>query len=738
MRDLVFVAFLGVLFAFGAKRPFAFVLTYVYIDLVSPQRLTYILLNAVPISLIAVALTVGAWLFLDDKKDSRFAPRQGLFAILLVYCWVTTLHADFPVDAAFKWEWVWKALAFAIFLPLTLRTKLRIEALLLFMILSAASIIIVGGIKTIFSGGGYGELNLMVTNNSRPLRGQHDLDGGDRDHPADPVVHEARHDLSARLAGEGVRLCAGLRVPADPGRHVDAHRPALHRLARRADAARCETPDAVSRRDRRSSGCWRCRSCRRPSPSGWGRSRPIRRMRRPRPGSPCGSGRSTTPSDHPFGGGFEAYRQNEIRYEKVKVDAAGANATVDRAAGGRSARAYHSAYFEMLGEQGYPGLAIWLMINWAGIWRMEMLRRRYHRPRAGQEWVAPLASALQQGHLVYMLGAIFVAIAFQPFVFMLIGAQIGLDTYLARLRKAEVATTIAAARTRPVGGVTQRHQLDALTAMRGIAAWLVVLYHIRLSMDWMPEPLVGVLAKGYLAVDFFFLLSGFVIWLSWGDRLRGGGLETIGVFLQRRIARIWPLHVAMLGFGVLLATALAITGRADPQTFPPTELPLHVLLVQNWGFTTDLTWNDPAWSISCELAAYIAFPLLAFAIDWRRVPTSAVIAAIAAMLVLLHAIFAQSGALELGDQIPRLGVIRCLLEFAAGTAVCALWLRWRDRPRLPAIAATLIGLALLASSGWLGETLAVPAAFASLLLALALTSGLRRQSAGRALADRTG
>jgi len=42
---------------------------------------------------------------------------------------------------------------------------------------------------------------------------------------------------------------------------------------------------------------------------------------------------------------------------------------------------------------------------------------------------------LQSGHLVYLLGAAFIAIAFQPFIYMLIGAQIGLDTYLGRKRR---------------------------------------------------------------------------------------------------------------------------------------------------------------------------------------------------------------------------------------------------------------------------------------------------------------
>ena len=135
MRDLVFVAFLVALIGAGFKRPFLFVLAYVYIDIVAPQRLTYVLLNTVPISLITVGLAVGAWLLVDDKRNSRFAPRQLLMVILMLYCWVTTTQADFPIEAADKWSWVWKALAFAVFLPLTLRTRLRIEALGLFMVL---------------------------------------------------------------------------------------------------------------------------------------------------------------------------------------------------------------------------------------------------------------------------------------------------------------------------------------------------------------------------------------------------------------------------------------------------------------------------------------------------------------------------------------------------------------------------------------------------------------------------
>src|SRR5690606_5763967 len=108
----------------------------------------------------------AGWLVLDRKAGTRFTLRQALILILLAWCGLTTLSAAFPVEALTKWGWVWKALVFAAFLPLTLRTRLRIEATTLIMVLSIGTIIINGGIKTVFGGGGYGELSLLVRENS--------------------------------------------------------------------------------------------------------------------------------------------------------------------------------------------------------------------------------------------------------------------------------------------------------------------------------------------------------------------------------------------------------------------------------------------------------------------------------------------------------------------------------------------------------------------------------------------
>lgn len=439
MHDLAFIGFLVALFAAGFRKPFLFVLTYVYIDCVSPQRLTYYLLNSVPISLMAFALALLGWLAVDDKRDVRVAPRQLLILVLLAYCGWTTLHADFPLEALDKWAWVWKALVFAAFLPLTLRTKLRIEALLLFMILSAGSIIIVGGIKTAASGGGYGELNLMVTNNSGMYEGSTISAIAIAIIPC--ILWFTRYgtifkpDWKVKIfcyclifacllmpVGTSARtglLCVGL-LAVLMLRDVKRRLLYLGGMALLGLIAVPLLPSAFTQR-----------------------MDTIRTYQ----GDSSASTRIAVwkwtldyVSEHPFGGGFEAYRQNHIRYEKVNVEhGPEGQGQVDTSVETDKARAYHSAYFEMLGEQGYPGLFLWLLIHFGGLVRMEIIRRRYRKPAEGQEWISPLASALQHGHMIYLLGAAFVGIALNPFVYMYVGAEIGFDTYLARKRAAETA-----------------------------------------------------------------------------------------------------------------------------------------------------------------------------------------------------------------------------------------------------------------------------------------------------------
>lgn len=279
-----------------------------------------------------------------------------------------------------------------------------------------------------------------------------------------------------------------------------------------------------------------------------------------------------------------------------------------------------------------------------------------------------------------------------------------------------------------------RHELRPLTSARGIAAWYVVLYHIRDSAAGsLPPAVIGFFAKGYLAVDFFFVLSGFVIWLNYGEMLGRHGARAVSHFLWRRLSRIYPLHLLMLLVAIAFAIVCVATGRGMPQDFAWGTLPFHLLLVQNWGFTP-LGWNVPAWSISCELGAYLLFPLLMAGADWRRASTPVLLSVLALLLAGLFGLFAVTGRQLLGDDIAHLGLPRCLFEFGMGTIVAALWLRWRETPKRPAAAAAILSATGLAA--WCAgapETLALPFAFVALVLLLALTAEGRSPMKSRAI-----
>jgi hypothetical protein len=85
--------FVLALFAIGLRRPFLWVLAYVYIDVLVPQKISYNLLAHIPISLIAFVLCFGGWLALDPKAHTRFTLRQSLLLLLLAYCGLTTATA---------------------------------------------------------------------------------------------------------------------------------------------------------------------------------------------------------------------------------------------------------------------------------------------------------------------------------------------------------------------------------------------------------------------------------------------------------------------------------------------------------------------------------------------------------------------------------------------------------------------------------------------------------------------
>ncbi len=455
MLDLVFLAFIGYVLALGLRRPFLWVLLYVYIDILAPQRIGYSIIASLPVSLIAFAAAFGGWVALDRKSGARFTARQGMMLALLAYCWWTTGNADFPEAAATKWDWVWKALLFAIFLPLTLTTRARIEGLALVLVLSIATIVIGTGMKTVLGGGGYENLKFFVNDNSGIYESSTlatvaiglipmiwwFVRHGTLFRPHWAVTgFAAALTFACLLVPIGTEARTGLLCIAALG--VLMLRYTRHRLLFIAGA-----------------GVLGLTALPFLPQSYYERMATI--------AAPGGDESASTRvavwqwtidyvDEKPFGGGFDAYRGNRFSYVMPVKEVAGNTTTVEYQEVVDEGRAFHSSIFEMLGEQGWPGLFIWLALHGLGLWQMERIQRRWRgRENEAERWIAPFAAALQMGAVIYIIGALFQGIAYQPVMLMLVGLQIGLHSYCKRIDSARALLDRSQARKQAISGKTR-------------------------------------------------------------------------------------------------------------------------------------------------------------------------------------------------------------------------------------------------------------------------------------------
>lgn len=151
--------------------------------------------------------------------------------------------------------------------------------------------------------------------------------------------------------------------------------------------------------------------------------------------------------------------------------------------------------------------------------------------------------------------------------------------------------------------------LSNLTALRGIAALWVTLYHFDLAMDNIGLPyFVHLVRRGYLMVDLFFIMSGFIIMYVYGEGFRHAAKNPLlWRYVTARFARLYPLHLFTL---ILLIAARWASGDWRELGGPAT-IPAHVLLLQSFGLQKELTWNGPSWSLSAEWYLSMLFPWMA-------------------------------------------------------------------------------------------------------------------------------
>lgn len=202
--------------------------------------------------------------------------------------------------------------------------------------------------------------------------------------------------------------------------------------------------------------------------------------------------------------------------------------------------------------------------------------------------------------------------------------------------------------------------------------------------DW------GFIQHSYLFVDYFFVLSGFVIAHAYSNRLKSG--RDAGRFMVRRFGRIWPLHLLMLAafIGLELARLVLNFDSAPPFTRDRSieAIFTNLALIQAWHVHPYLTWNGPSWTLSAEWACYLIFAGLVLIAPKRFRWIGLVLAIIGGVLVLSYARRWMNTTYDFA-------VPRAVYGFFLGCLLQGLWIRI---PRLKGGAATLLEIAAIVAA----------------------------------------
>ena len=434
MRDayiaLVYLSFL----VLGTAAPFVFGLGYVWVDAFNPQYVAATLLGDIPVSQVMALAALGGYIVLDRRQ----LPRVSLFTVLTLSfaAWVTlTLAwAEAPDWALDKWNWAFKTIAFSAFIPFLFRSRIQIEALISVWVFALAVQIIPVGAKTVLSGGGYGQELGVVAGNAGLSEGAS---------LAAVSLMVVPLLLFLRTHGEVIprsKLCGlvylGLIVASLTAAVGTFERTGLVGLvvlgvaswirARRKIVFGIGIALSVVIVLAVSSDRWSARMATIDAPAQddsaltrllvWGWTWRF-------------------VQSHPLGGGFAVYTKSVIVYP-AKDDEEEPVVVIGRA--------FHSIYFEVLGEQGFLGLALFLALAGNTFWSMQRLRR-HTRNRTEMHWCRDLAGALQVSLLILLVCGAFIGIAFQPMFYMLFAMGSCLQQHVRR-------ALAAAPQLRPMAG----------------------------------------------------------------------------------------------------------------------------------------------------------------------------------------------------------------------------------------------------------------------------------------------
>ena len=214
-----------------------------------------------------------------------------------------------------------------------------------------------------------------------------------------------------------------------------------------------------------------------------------------------------------------------------------------------------------------------------------------------------------------------------------------------------------------------KERFSVLDSWRGIAALTVAIFHLSAAGHFYP---LDWIRQAGLFVDFFFLLSGFVMTHGYLEMLNSAG--DVSSFIIKRFGRLWPLHIFTLGMLVLLELAkltamnvahLSAGERAFSGATSLWALITNIFLIHSLGLHDTYTWNGPSWSISVEFWTYMLFATVARYFRGQIAAVSFLIMALSVMILLLSGVGSGS--------TYDFGIFRCFYNFFAGVLVYLIY-----------------------------------------------------------------
>jgi putative inorganic carbon (HCO3(-)) transporter len=427
MRDLYILLVYCSFFVFGAMAPFIFTIGYMWVDVFYPQFMTHYL-TTVPVSMIMAVAAIGGYLMLDRKAPPRVSAFTLLSVIFALWCTLSLSWAEVPTAAWAKWDWAFKSVMFAAFLPYLIRSRVQIETFLQVFLFAMTLHMLPLGVKNLLSGSSYGR-SLGIINENILLLESSTLAAASvamipialylRKH--NTLLPKSKFTDAMYVALVGVAILCAIGTFARTAvigfivvglfMWVQSRRKILFTVCALAmvvgfgytvSKSWTERIDTTTHYNQDDSALGRILVWK------WTLGYAMH---------------------NPFGGAF-----NSFYIDVIEFPAEGGEPPVII-----HGKAFHNIYMEVLGEQGFPGLAMYIAIQAIVLGYLRRIRRRT-RDKPYMLWCHDLAGTLMVSLVTLLACGNFVGIGYQSTIWYALSLPACLLGYVTQVERLEART----------------------------------------------------------------------------------------------------------------------------------------------------------------------------------------------------------------------------------------------------------------------------------------------------------